>query len=156
MKKVPTRKVCKKCNTEKRISDFCHSGKYYHSYCRMCLKKYRRNYKKSLTKEQLKRYQETDKQYQKNKRALGLVNKTEEYNYWRKQNPNAANAHQKVYQYIKKGKLQRQPCKICGEQNAYGHHQDYSRPLAILWLCASCHKKWHLKLVGKKLLTLKN
>ena len=39
-------------------------------------------------------------------------------------------------------------CSKCGEQpeHAYlmeAHHEDYSKPLDVVWLCLSCHRKHH-------------
>ena len=36
---------------------------------------------------------------------------------------------------LKRGKLQRLPCMVCGETEADGHHPDYSKPLEVV----SCH-----------------
>lgn len=33
------------------------------------------------------------------------------------------------------------PCELCGEVNTEAHHEDYSRPLAVQWLCHSHHDK---------------
>lgn len=34
-------------------------------------------------------------------------------------------------------------CQICNKEcTPHGHHEDYSLPLAVLWLCAQCHKMW--------------
>ena len=43
---------------------------------------------------------------------------------------------------LKRGKLTRTPCHVCGEEKVEGHHPDYSRPLDVVWLC----KKHHLEL----------
>lgn len=35
------------------------------------------------------------------------------------------------------------PCGRCGAQKAQAHHEDYSKPLQVEWLCAKCHSVLH-------------
>ena len=38
----------------------------------------------------------------------------------------------------------KQPCSECGStKNVVRHHDDYTKPLAIRWLCRACHMAWH-------------
>jgi hypothetical protein len=50
-----------------------------------------------------------------------------------------------VHLALKSGKLIRQPCEVCGAVKTDAHHDDYSQPLAVRWLCRSHHKKHHAK-----------
>jgi transposase-like protein len=35
-------------------------------------------------------------------------------------------------------------CSICkSTYKVEGHHDDYTKPLEVRWMCESCHKKWH-------------
>lgn len=43
---------------------------------------------------------------------------------------------------LKRGKLQRQPCEKCGRW-AEKHHDDYSKPLEVRWLCKDHHHAEH-------------
>ena len=37
-------------------------------------------------------------------------------------------------------------CSVCGDEGRLeGHHEDYSRPLDVIWLCRSCHLMRHGK-----------
>ena len=45
--------------------------------------------------------------------------------------------------YLKRGKIQREPCKVCGEK-AEMHHEDYSQPLLIDWLCRKHHLEYQV------------
>jgi hypothetical protein len=54
-------------------------------------------------------------------------------------------ARNAVRNAIKAGSLTRSPtCETCG-QTAYthGHHDDYSKPLDVRWLCKPCHEDQH-------------
>lgn len=44
---------------------------------------------------------------------------------------------------IREGRLMRAPCEVCGAAKSDAHHDDYAKPLAVRWLCRSCHKKHH-------------
>lgn len=41
------------------------------------------------------------------------------------------------------GTLVRQPCEVCGQSNAEAHHDDYTQPLEVRWLCRPHHMELH-------------
>lgn len=41
------------------------------------------------------------------------------------------------------GKLVRQPCEKCGVEQTDAHHDDYSKPLEVRWLCRAHHLELH-------------
>lgn len=53
---------------------------------------------------------------------------------------------------IRDKKLTKQPCEICGEVEVQAHHEDYSKPLEVRWLCIKHHNEHHVKLREQKLL----
>lgn len=68
---------------------------------------------------------------------------------WVNRNPEKSRAHQAVRYAISTGKLVRpKTCSKCGNvptlrrdgrSGFHAHHQDYSKPLQVEWLCAFCH-----------------
>lgn len=52
-------------------------------------------------------------------------------------------ARQIAAYYRDTGRLEMEPCRICGELDAQMHHPDYASPTAIVWLCAGCHQHFH-------------
>jgi len=58
-------------------------------------------------------------------------------------NPRARYCHLFVYLALKSGKVVREPCEICGNPKTDAHHDDYSKPMEIRWLCRSHHRKLH-------------
>lgn len=55
----------------------------------------------------------------------------------------ARNAHGAVASALKRGLLVRGRCEVCGEERVEAHHDDYSRPLDIRWLCRTHHRRLH-------------
>jgi len=62
-----------------------------------------------------------------------------------------ARAHDIVEKAVQSGRLQPQCCEVCGDngamadgrRNVQAHHDDYSKPLAVRWLCQKHHHEWH-------------
>lgn len=44
---------------------------------------------------------------------------------------------------VEQGRLVRQPCEICGALPVDGHHDDYTQPLSVRWLCRKHHMRVH-------------
>jgi len=72
----------------------------------------------------------------------------------RERHPERARARTQVTQALQSGRLKRLPCEICGERKAHGHHDDYSKPLEVRWLCAKHHRELHAKLREEILRTI--
>lgn len=49
---------------------------------------------------------------------------------------------------VRDGKIAKQPCVICGAEKVEAHHNDYSRPLEVIWFCRAHHKQHHGHLRG--------
>src|ERR1051326_8943148 len=51
-----------------------------------------------------------------------------------------SNARAYLNVYIRRGKIYKQPCEV-GQtrRNTEGHHEDYSKPLEVRWLCRPHH-----------------
>lgn len=56
-----------------------------------------------------------------------------------------ANARSYLNVYIRRGKIIKQPCSVCNNSMAEGHHEDYTKPLQVIWYCRECHLKYHKK-----------
>lgn len=54
--------------------------------------------------------------------------------------PEKARAHRAVSNAIRDGKLVREDCEICGSE-AEAHHEDYSQPLDVRWMCFRHHRE---------------
>ncbi|HWZ86535.1 MAG TPA: hypothetical protein VN032_10060 [Thermoanaerobaculia bacterium] len=54
-------------------------------------------------------------------------------------------ARARVYSAVASGRLTRpEACSACGRVGAVqGHHDDYSKPLEVTWLCVACHRARH-------------
>lgn len=64
---------------------------------------------------------------------------------WKKDNPEKHGAHALVLWAVKTGYIKRSECcEECGHIcKTEGHHEDYSKPMDVIWLCKFCHSKKH-------------
>lgn len=123
-------KFCARCNNKKALSDFYKSTLTrdgYESYCKTCKSEY---------------YHE-----RKQKNLLSYKDIAHHKKWWLQENRLKKEAHQKVSYAIKTGELVRQPCERCSStQNVVAHHEDYNKPLDVVWLCEIHHKERHSEL----------
>jgi hypothetical protein len=62
----------------------------------------------------------------------------------RAKSPQKSSARAAVQRAISAGRLARQPCEVCGSEVAiHAHHDDYSKPLEVRWLCEPHHIEHH-------------
>ncbi len=54
-----------------------------------------------------------------------------------------ANARAYANVYLRRGKIKKKNCTYCGSKNSQMHHNDYSKPLKVIWVCRPCHLKLH-------------
>ena len=64
---------------------------------------------------------------------------------WLRQHPARYLAHIAVQSALKSGALVKGPCEICGttEGRIDAHHDDYSKPLEVRFLCRLHHVRLH-------------
>ena len=65
-------------------------------------------------------------------------------NIWRARHPLKAAAWAKVRLAKLRGDLVPKPCEVCGTtEGIHAHHDDYTQPLEVRWLCKPHHDEWH-------------
>ena len=60
----------------------------------------------------------------------------------RQETESRRNARSMANHAIRDGKIVPQLCEVCGNK-AEAHHDDYSKPLNVRWLCFKHHRQWH-------------
>lgn len=91
------------------------------AFCRECTRVY------------FKGYYEKNKRHGKQRRE-----------WWRDHNGKKRACHLAVFNAIKSGKLKPRSCEKCAGGPPDAHHDDYSKPLEVRWLCRGCHTQHHL------------
>ena len=136
-------KECFKCKTVKPLGDF-----YKHpqmpdgrvNKCKECNKNdVTANRNKNL--EKIRAYDRA-----RGKEPERIKANTEVNRAWRAEDRRRTYAHNMVARAIRSGSLLRQFCCRCGEAKTVAHHEDYDKPLEVMWLCQPCHKQRHKEL----------
>lgn len=133
-------KKCFKCNTVKPLEEFYKHPKMADGHlnkCKECNKKdVSDNRLKNINR--IRQYdRERAKRPERAKAALEIVRA------WRQADKRRQICHSAVSVAIRNGSLIRQPCIRCGNEKSVAHHEDYDKPLEIMWLCQPCHKQRH-------------
>lgn len=126
--------ICRVCNAEKPAADFYpRQGRECKACTRARVRQHRRQ-NDSVREYDRKRAKEP------RRRAKSVQTARE----WRETNPAAYKAQNAVNNAIRDGKLKREPCAFCASTTfVHAHHRDYSKPLAVVWVCAKCHHRLH-------------
>ena len=125
-------KICGRCKIEKDISQFgvqkkAPDGHCY--YCRSCFHVYHRQwYYSKEGKIFNEKYREKANE---NHRKAALNEKDKD------------RARVLVRSALKSGIIIKSPCSVCGNPKAQAHHEDYSKPLGVVWLCSKHHTEKH-------------
>lgn len=146
-------KTCFKCLVSKPLDEF-----YKHSQmadghlnkCKSCTKiDTAENTSKHMNdlawvERELDRHREKSARYRK----AGIRNTqvSDSKVKWISNNPQKRIAHCIVANGIRSGRITRGSCSICGSNEAEAHHEDYSKPLEITWLCKTHHAARHVEL----------
>jgi len=62
---------------------------------------------------------------------------------YRQKYPDRYKAHTALNNAVRDGKIKRKACEVCGNKKSHAHHEDYSKPLDVKWLCALHHQREH-------------
>ena len=130
---------CRKCGEQKALKEF-YKGHYSRDcrtgICKECVKARARENR--LAK--IDYYREYDRR-RGNRQDPGYLK------HYRSSNPQKWEAHMALNNAVRDGRLRKlDACEECGNTFAiHGHHDDYSKPLDVRWLCAACHRQWHMK-----------
>lgn len=125
-------KRCPRCETVKAITEFHRRyrkhGDGYQGWCKPCMME---NGHAARTRWRLSA---------EGRMAIYAAQKR-----YARARPERIKARSAVSSAIRRGRLERLPCEKCGDPNSQAHHDDYSKPLDVRWLCQPHHTKEHMK-----------
>jgi len=136
-------KECFKCKLSKPLSEFYKHSQMKDGHVNKCIECNKKDVGKHRL-ENIEKIRQYDRERAKNPERI--ANNIEVNRAWREEDKRRGKAHAKVSYAIKKGVLIKMPCIRCGEQKSLAHHEDYDKPLEVMWLCQPCHKQRHKEL----------
>lgn len=148
-------KKCFKCGRKLRLTEF-----YKHKEmsdgllgkCRLCtcvdsrMHRYK-NLKKVMAYDRNRpnRLERIIKGIKYRKTKIGRQKAKEGSARWIENNKHKKTASNRVNAAIRSGSLLKEPCAICGSENRiHGHHENYKKPLEVIWLCPEHHSLIHV------------
>jgi len=84
----------------------------------------------------------------KRKKIQAWRDKTPGYNAkhgrkFKANNPEKREAHLAIARALRAGIVIKEPCFVCGNSTSESHHEDYSKPLEVIWFCRKHHAEHH-------------
>jgi len=129
-------KKCFKCGLVKPIEEFYKHKETADGHLNKC---------KMCTKSDVRKNRRDKKEYYKEYYDNKVINYEVRSAYtkqYRKINSAKYKAHTILNNSKRKGLIIVKPCEICGcIERVEAHHDDYSKPLDVIWLCA-LHHHW--------------
>jgi len=128
-----------KCGIVKLIGEFYRQKSMRDGHLNKC---------KSCTIADVKQYRR-DPQYRERVLAYDRARGNRQGNDYRaalrEQNPAAYRARTALGNAVRDGRISKpDKCEHCGKADRlHGHHHDYSKPFAVVWLCVACHRQHH-------------
>ncbi len=116
-------RICEQCGIEKPMREYyLYNLHYRRKVCKVCFRAVFRE------------------RYQKNKIKMRASQKKNSLKY-----PEKVKAKTTMNTAVSNGTLKKPTiCPKCKkEKRIEGHHEDYSKPLEVIWRCHSCHMKIH-------------
>ena len=136
-------KECFKCNAVKPLEDFYKHPQMPDGHVNKC-KECNKNDVTANRNKNIEKVRAYDRARGKEPERIKAV--TEITRAWRAEDSRRALAHSSVARAIRRGKLVWQPCCRCGAEKTVAHHEDYDKPLEVVWFCQPCHKQRHKEL----------
>jgi hypothetical protein len=141
-------KKCTMCGEEKDLKEFYKQAEGRNgrrSKCKACISvKCRQYYLKNR-----ERTAEVRRKYRQTVAGKNSLKRSFENN--RDKNKLKHIARHAINDEIRIGRARRQPCDVCGNPKSQAHHDNYSKPLDVRWLCNECHLNVHGKGIVLKL-----
>ena len=144
-------RACTKCNVTYTASGFYiqHKGDGRTRVCKECIKKGVREYRERNI-EQVREYDRNRGQLPHRKELVRRLadRYAKDPKVWRSRNDEKYKAHCAVNNAVRDGRLLKPAqCERCGgPPPIHGHHDDYDKPLDVMWLCQPCHGARHREL----------
>jgi len=144
---IRSEKKCFKCQIIKPLTEFYKHSEMADGHLNKCKECTKNDANKHRFKN-LEKIRAYDRERAKIPERIKAT--TEITRAWRAEDKKRSIAHNAVSRAIRNGSLFRLPCIRCGEKKSVAHHEDYDKPLEVMWLCQPCHKKRHKEIDGNQ------
>lgn len=142
-------KMCFKCNVQKELSEFYRHLRMADGHLNKC---------KECTKSDVGAHRlanlEKVRAYDKARAKVPVRAKKSAAisAKWRAEDSRRMRCHNAVARALRSGKLEHKPCEWpgCSSNNSVAHHEDYDRPLDVIFYCQSHHKARHAQIRKEK------